>query len=669
MSITTETTRLAFIGDGSDNSPYAISFPLRDKDSVEMFFVTDSTGAEADKVRVTDYNITLAADFVTATLDLVTTAPATGETMVIRSNEPMTRLSDYSNFDGQPSATTNSDYDKGTMKDRTLQEQLDRAVLVSKGHPNANLPLTPLVLKGNAGKTIVVNSGETDFELLTDSIADGTITPAKLLDGSADNQVIQYNSGLGEWEYRVNLTVPGTLAVTGVLTISDGNAAAPGIRTTTSVHGMFEKDASTLGFSVAGTEQLTIGGTTVVIPLDGLVISAGNFTVTVGAATIGGTLASGALTVTGGITATTTIAATGIVTGATGSLFGNLTLADGSITDSSGAISFGNENLSTTGTFTANGITSTGNLTVQGTALSLNSATVAAVNSLSVSNTDGTNSASDARVQITTQSAAGGDPFIEWVIGAAQIYVMGIDNSDSDKLVGSVGAALGTSNWLEVTTAGVVTLPGTLASGALTVTGAAIVTTTITAGSSSTVLTTAAGLLRHQAIDPAIAGAGLTATTGVLSVDAHTIASHSDTTATGAELNTLTGAGNADALHVHTIVALDTTATGANLTSLTDNSVADTLHRHSELVASDGSPDPVVSVDAAGTQVTIGQAAAVRGHILLEDGSGGNTAGFITLTSRNGTVRTLWIEDDGTLKIHTKAPVDNADGDVVGAQT
>lgn len=52
---------------------------------------------------------------------------------------------------------------------------------------------------------------------------------------------------------------------------------------------------------------------------------------------------------------------------------------------------------------------------------------------------------------------------------------------------------------------------------------------------------------------------------------AHTIASHSDTLATGAELNTLT-----------------------------NNSIADALHRHSELVASDGAPDPALSIDADG---------------------------------------------------------------------
>ena len=51
----------------------------------------------------------------------------------------------------------------------------------------------------------------------------------------------------------------------------------------------------------------------------------------------------------------------------------------------------------------------------------------------------------------------------------------------------------------------------------------------------------------------------------------------------------------------------DTSATGAELDTLTDNSIANTLHRHSELVASDGAPDPALSVDASGN-VGIGTA-------------------------------------------------------------
>lgn len=64
----------------------------------------------------------------------------------------------------------------------------------------------------------------------------------------------------------------------------------------------------------------------------------------------------------------------------------------------------------------------------------------------------------------------------------------------------------------------------------------------------------------------------LDATGGILTTDiAHTIVSHSDTTATGAELETLT-----------------------------DDSMADAEHRHSELSGSDGTPNPALVVAATG---------------------------------------------------------------------
>ena len=53
----------------------------------------------------------------------------------------------------------------------------------------------------------------------------------------------------------------------------------------------------------------------------------------------------------------------GTLTAGSGSQFGNLDLSDGSITDSSGALSFGDENVSTTGTLTAATGSSFGNLT------------------------------------------------------------------------------------------------------------------------------------------------------------------------------------------------------------------------------------------------------------------------------------------------------------------
>ena len=56
-----------------------------------------------------------------------------------------------------------------------------------------------------------------------------------------------------------------------------------------------------------------------------------------------------------------------------------------------------------------------------------------------------------------------------------------------------------------------------------------------------------------------------------------------------------------DAPTAHSIASHnDTTGTGAELDALTDNSMADALHRHSELSASDGTPDKVVYCDTDG---------------------------------------------------------------------
>ena len=134
----------------------------------------------------------------------------------------------------------------------------------------------------------------------------------------------------------------------------------------------------------------------------------------------------------------------------------------------------------------------------------------------------------------------------------------------------------------------------------------------------------------------------VTANTSSRHDEAHSIASHNDSTATGVELELLTDGSNSDSLHVHTATGVtdfdtevgnnttvaantaarhdeshtvishsDTTATGAELEALTDDSMADTLHRHSELSASDGSPNPALSVDGTGL-VSLGAGAGIN---------------------------------------------------------
>ena len=56
--------------------------------------------------------------------------------------------------------------------------------------------------------------------------------------------------------------------------------------------------------------------------------------------------------------------------------------------------------------------------------------------------------------------------------------------------------------------------------------------------------------------------------------------------------------------------------------------------------------------------------------VFLQGGPAGTGApAFIALSSEDGTVWYLFVEDDGTLKIHNALPTANADGDAVGDQT
>lgn len=74
-------------------------------------------------------------------------------------------------------------------------------------------------------------------------------------------------------------------------------------------------------------------------------------------------------------------------------------------------------------------------------------------------------------------------------------------------------------------------------------------------------------------------------------------------------------------------------------------------------------------VTAQGGDIVAGTDGGTRGVLTAWDGSGGSAPGCLKLASPNGTVRYLFIEDDGTLKIHSALPTANSNGTEVGTQT
>lgn len=84
------------------------------------------------------------------------------------------------------------------------------------------------------------------------------------------------------------------------------------------------------------------------------------------------------------------------------------------------------------------------------------SATAGATRTLTISNTDNTNAASTALLQVTTGGASAGDPFHTFTVTGATSWSQGIDNSVSDNFVLAASTALGTTNVMSATTGGAV---------------------------------------------------------------------------------------------------------------------------------------------------------------------------------------------------------------------
>ena len=189
---------------------------------------------------------------------------------------------------------------------------------------------------------------------------DLTLTDAGTIATTAGDLTI--NAGSGEIQFgNENLTTTGTID-SGTQTVT-GNVTASGT---------IQAEQLTSTDDLTVTDTASIDGT--------MTLATGSITDSSGAITFGdenlsttGTLASGAQTVTGNLTVSGTVQAEQLTSTDdltiqdTLSVDGTMTLATGSITDSTGALSFGNENLTTSGTLASGAQTVTGNVTASGT--------------------------------------------------------------------------------------------------------------------------------------------------------------------------------------------------------------------------------------------------------------------------------------------------------------
>jgi len=187
-----------------------------------------------------------------------------------------------------------------------------------------------------------------------------------------------------------------------------------------------------------------------------------------------GTIASTTTLTSGTSLSVTTSAVIGTTLTATGGLttLGALTQVGTTLINASGAaattigtggtgvVNIGNAtgNTAVTGSLTASTglVATTGGVTVNGGDI-INSHSNAGTDvTIEVTNSDNTNGASRAGVEIATGGASSGDPYLSFQISgvAASTMSMGLDNSASDLFVISNDTALGTANALTLSQAG-----------------------------------------------------------------------------------------------------------------------------------------------------------------------------------------------------------------------
>jgi hypothetical protein len=279
------------------------------QDGVDLGLGTGSDGLfrlSAENTTGTAEDIVLALSNNTQALHITDAAAVATDWALANTTHPnvyihsnTTPATDYLRLGGHTGTVADIDVLGGT----TLQLKI-------AGNIEATVTASGLTLPANSDLVFSGTTGTNDITL-TDSVADAL----SIVRGSTDFMVFNTSTP--------SLTITPVTTITGLVTASGGITFGAGADVTFT--GTTGTNDITLVDSLADALSIVRGST------DFMVFN----------------------TSTPLLTITPAVTVTGIVTAASSSVFGNLTIGDGSIVDSSGAISFGNENLSTTGSIDA----------------------------------------------------------------------------------------------------------------------------------------------------------------------------------------------------------------------------------------------------------------------------------------------------------------------------
>jgi len=130
MTVSSTNTKNSYSGNGS-TTVFAYTFKIFDDDDITVILRTDATGAETVQTKTTDYTVSGVGNAGGGNITFGT-APASGITVVLLRETAQTQATDYTPNDPFPAASHEDALDKLTLIIQDQQEELDRAIKVSR---------------------------------------------------------------------------------------------------------------------------------------------------------------------------------------------------------------------------------------------------------------------------------------------------------------------------------------------------------------------------------------------------------------------------------------------------------------------------------------------------------------------------------------------------------
>jgi hypothetical protein len=148
MTVSSSTAKVSYSGNGVTQA-FAVPFYFLASSQL-LVVLRSSSGVETTQVLGTNYTVTGAGVLTGGTVTM-TAAPASGTTLVISRNVPLTQETDLQPNDRLPAETLEQSIDKLTMITQQIDETLDRAIKFPVSDSSSISPLLP-VSSVRAGK-------------------------------------------------------------------------------------------------------------------------------------------------------------------------------------------------------------------------------------------------------------------------------------------------------------------------------------------------------------------------------------------------------------------------------------------------------------------------------------------------------------------------------------